>query len=104
MSEKDLALGFAALEDEEVRAKVAKGDFAAAGDLDLTDEEQELLQAAAASDAEVVGYGFDMNLLGLTGNPAARPGQKLTVAQDVTVNKAKTADKAFNAMDGYIRG
>lgn len=22
----------------------------------------------------------------------------------VTVNKAKTADKAFNAMDGYIRG
>jgi hypothetical protein len=24
--------------------------------------------------------------------------------QDVTVNKAKTADKAFSAMDGYIRG
>jgi hypothetical protein len=23
--------------------------------------------------------------------------------QDVTVNKAKTADKAFNAMDAYIR-
>lgn len=23
---------------------------------------------------------------------------------DVTVNKAKTADKAFQAMDGYIRG
>jgi hypothetical protein len=45
-----------------------------------------------------------MNLLGLTGNPAVRPGQKATIAQDVTVNKAKTADKAFNAMDGYIRG
>jgi hypothetical protein len=27
-----------------------------------------------------------------------------TITQDVTVNKAKTADKAFNAMDGYIRG
>jgi hypothetical protein len=27
-----------------------------------------------------------------------------TISQDVTVNKAKTADKAFNAMDGYIRG
>jgi hypothetical protein len=25
-------------------------------------------------------------------------------AKDVTVNKAKTADKAFNAMDGYVRG
>jgi hypothetical protein len=24
--------------------------------------------------------------------------------QDVTVNKAKTADKAFKAMDQYIRG
>jgi hypothetical protein len=23
---------------------------------------------------------------------------------EVTVNKAKTADKAFNAMDGYVRG
>lgn len=26
------------------------------------------------------------------------------VTQDITVNKAKTADKAFNNMDGYIRG
>jgi hypothetical protein len=26
------------------------------------------------------------------------------IQQDVTVNKAKTADKAFNAMDGYVRG
>lgn len=25
-------------------------------------------------------------------------------AQDVTVNKAKTADKNFSAMDGYIQG
>jgi hypothetical protein len=28
----------------------------------------------------------------------------VAMAQDVTVNKAKTADKAFSAMDGYIRG
>jgi hypothetical protein len=28
----------------------------------------------------------------------------VTGGQDVTVNKAKTADKAFTAMDGYIRG
>jgi hypothetical protein len=26
------------------------------------------------------------------------------ITQDVTVNKSKTADKAFNAMDDYIRG
>ena len=26
------------------------------------------------------------------------------ISQDVTVNKAKTADKAFGAFDGYIRG
>ena len=26
------------------------------------------------------------------------------ITQDVTVNKAKTADKAFKAMDAYIRG
>ena len=29
---------------------------------------------------------------------------KIAGGQDVTVNKAKTADKAFKAMDGYIRG
>jgi bacteriocin-like protein len=26
------------------------------------------------------------------------------IAQDITLNKAKTADKAFAAMDGYIKG
>ena len=30
--------------------------------------------------------------------------KKFEITQDVTVNKAKTADKAFTAMDGYIRG
>jgi hypothetical protein len=31
-------------------------------------------------------------------------GETLKITQDVTVNKAKTADKNFQAMDGYIRG
>ena len=31
-------------------------------------------------------------------------GGDFTITQDVTVNKAKTADKAFKQMDGYIRG
>jgi len=30
-------------------------------------------------------------------------GDTKPITQDVTVNKAKTADKAFNAMDAYIR-
>ena len=28
----------------------------------------------------------------------------VTVNQDITVNKAKTADKAFNSWNAYIRG
>lgn len=35
---------------------------------------------------------------------AGGEGKKFQITQDVTVNKAKTADKAFNAMDAYIRG
>jgi hypothetical protein len=31
-------------------------------------------------------------------------GETFKITQDVTVNKAKTADKNFQAMDGYIRG
>jgi hypothetical protein len=31
-------------------------------------------------------------------------GETIKIAQDITVNKAKTADKNFQAMDGYIRG
>jgi hypothetical protein len=102
MSEEDLARGLAALDDEEVRVKVAEGDLAAAGDLELTEEEAQLLQAAAADDAEVAGHMLNMNLLGLTTAPAVSPGHK--VSGNITVNKSKTADKAFNAMEGYIKG
>jgi hypothetical protein len=45
--------------------------------------------------------GFNFNLGAAHGVPLANLG---SVFQDVTVNKAKTADKAFTAMDGYIRG
>ena len=31
-------------------------------------------------------------------------GGGTAIVQDVTVNKAKTADKAYAAMDGYIKG
>jgi hypothetical protein len=99
MSVQDLATGLAALEDEDVRLKVAGGDLAAAGELDLTDEEQALLQAAASDEAEVVGFGINTGLLGLDG------GFKFQkVAPDVTVNKAKTADKMHQQMTDYLRG
>ena len=31
-------------------------------------------------------------------------GETLKITQTTSTNKAKTADKAFQAMDGYIRG
>ena len=46
---------------------------------------------------------FDINAGLLSIGPALRI-KIANVAQDVTVNKAKTADKAFQAMDAYIRG
>lgn len=59
MSAEDLAIAIEALDEESVRAKVAAGDVAAVGDLNLSDEEQALLQGAADEYPEVVGYAFD---------------------------------------------
>lgn len=102
MSADDLARGIEALDDEEVRAKVAEGDLSAAGDLELTDDEQALLVAAASDEPDVVGFGINTGLLGLGGDALA--GHKVTGTPGTTVNKAKTADKAFKAMDAYIKG
>jgi|tagenome__1003787_1003787.scaffolds.fasta_scaffold20032904_1 hypothetical protein len=46
--------------------------------------------------------GFMFNLMPMP--KVQTSGAIKEITQDVTVNKAKTADKAFNAMDGYIRG
>jgi hypothetical protein len=100
MSEQDLAQGLAALADDEVRVKVAAGDLAAAGELELTDEEQELLVAAASDEAEVVGFGINTSLMGGL-DPQAWKLQK--VAPDVA-NRPKTADKLYEQMMGYIKG
>jgi hypothetical protein len=96
MSERDLERGMASLADNEVRAKVADGDLAAPGELELTDEEQALLQAAASDEADVVGFGINTGLLGFS------PTQKVA-GFEVTVNKARTADKAHAQMDSYIK-
>ena len=59
MSAEDLARGLRAIDDEDVRQKVAAGDLSAAGDLELTDEEAGLLRGAADDYPEVAGFMFD---------------------------------------------
>jgi len=100
MSAEDLTRAIEALEDEAVRDRVAEGDLADFAELDLTDEEIALVEGAASEYPEVVGFDIRLGLMNL-----AHPlGQKGAVAgQDVTVNKAKTADKAYQQMDGYIK-
>lgn len=103
MSAEDLTRGFAALEDDEVRAAVTAGDLAAAGELDLDDEEQALLRAAASDESDVVGFGIHAGLLGF-GPTAGRTSSKIfEITQDITVNKAKTADKAAQALNAYLK-
>jgi hypothetical protein len=102
MSAEDLTTGIAALEDDDVRTAVAAGDLSAFAQLDLTDEEIGLLEAAASDYPDVVGFDIRAGLFGL-GQPAAFKGNLFDVSQDVTVNKAKTADKAYTQMDGYIK-
>ena len=60
-----------------------------------------------AEEAEVAGFSLiRLELIGTLAPLAVRASgpDAYTVKHDVTVNKAKTADKAFNAMDGYVRG
>lgn len=60
MSAEDLAQGLRAIDEDDVRQKVAAGDLSAAGDLDLTDEEASLLRGAADDYPEVAGFAFDV--------------------------------------------
>jgi hypothetical protein len=59
MSAEDLAQGLRAIDEEDVRRSVAAGDLAAAGALNLTDEEARLLRGAADDYPEVAGFAFD---------------------------------------------
>lgn len=95
MSSDDLQRGLEALEDDDIRRRVAGGDLAAAGPLDLVDYEQALLRAAASDYPEVVG--FDVR------NWATLLVHKVKVDGPGIANKAKTADKAFQAMSAYIK-
>jgi hypothetical protein len=53
--------------------------------------------AAGSRSAVLAALSLLSASMGLSLNDVAK------AEQDVTVNKAKTADKAFRAMDGYIR-
>ena len=70
----------------------------------LSDDELTLFRSGLEhrEDDEDEVQGFMFNLMPM---PKIQTSSAIKeVTQDVTVNKAKTADKAFNAMDGYIRG
>ncbi len=100
MSAEDLTKGIAALEDDGVRAAVVEGDLSAFEGLELTEEEVGLLEGAASDYPDVVGFDIRAGLLNL----GLSPTFKIDAATpDVTVNKAKTADKAAAAMDAYLR-
>jgi hypothetical protein len=63
MSAEDVAHALMAMDDRELRVRVAGGDLAAVGADDLPEHEQQLLVAAAASvpgDDEVEVAGFQM--------------------------------------------
>jgi hypothetical protein len=100
MSAEDLATGIAALEDDDVRSAVVEGDLSAFEGLELTDEELGLLEAAASDYPDVVGFDIRAGLMNL-GIPIAWKID--TAPADITVNKAKTADKAYTQMDAYIK-
>jgi len=69
----------------------------------LTGEELALYGASVGAGADNDTEGFAV--FGVVKTPIAKTAsdQMVTVLQDVTVNKAKTADKAFQQMDAYIR-
>jgi hypothetical protein len=69
----------------------------------LSDDELSLFceSVGAVSPPEVESFGSPST----PARPVvSTPVKIFEITQDVTVNKAKTADKAFNAMSGYIRG
>ena len=90
--------------DDEVQGFAAK--LQAWGDT-LEPREQQLLihlvgSGSTAGDDDVQGYGFGFGDWTVLRQIVVQKWN--TVGQDVTVNKSKTADKAFNAVSDYIRG
>ena len=60
---QELRRALDALDDEEVRAQLRKGEMGAFGDVDLSDQERAFLRAVASGDREVEGFDVWMTEL-----------------------------------------
>lgn len=76
MSREDLVKGLRAIDDDEVRRRVASGDVAAAGALELTGEEAALLRGAAEDYPEVSGFAFESAFDSYLKIDSARPSMR----------------------------
>jgi hypothetical protein len=75
MGRQDVRQALVAMEqDENVRERLAAGDFGAVEGLDLTDEEQTLVQDAANDMPEVAGFGADLYLQEITRRKSGKGG------------------------------
>ena len=59
MGKDDVRKALEAMDDEDVRARLAGGDFSDVSDLDLADNERDMVQGAAADYPEVAGFAYD---------------------------------------------
>jgi hypothetical protein len=90
MTKEALIEGLRAIDDDDVRKRVAAGDIAAAGTLDLTDEETGLLRGAAEDYPEVAGFAFDAYLtIKMTG---VEGSSGTTSSEALSLNFAKLDD------------
>lgn len=60
MAQADVRAALEVMQEDGVRAQFEAGDFTAASDLALTEDERLLLQTAAA-DPDVAGFGMDLS-------------------------------------------
>ena len=59
MSRDDVRQALQAMDDEDVRSRLAAGDFSDVGELELADHERMLVQDAAGEYPDVAGFAFD---------------------------------------------
>lgn len=60
MGREDVERALRAMDDDEVRERLSQGDFEAAGDLNLTDQERTLVRDAAGDYPDVAGFLFEV--------------------------------------------
>ena len=68
MGKEELAQAVEKLADDDVRDAISAGDFSGLG-VELTEEEQAMVAAAAADFPEVAGFAFDLGFGQKSGQP-----------------------------------